>query len=109
MDIGLSYRPRPPSSTLQNMILFIALTGTTSSFSSSKHAALKSHVEIPHMKGFSLTPTHDFDFSVVVFALKIWRHYFCGVHVDIFTDHKSSVCINSNVVQSQTKEVVRIT
>ncbi|XP_069145436.1 uncharacterized protein [Solanum lycopersicum] len=25
-----------------------------------------------------------------LFALKIWRHYLYGVHVDIFTDHKSS-------------------
>ncbi|KAH0712585.1 hypothetical protein KY289_008544 [Solanum tuberosum] len=24
-----------------------------------------------------------------VFALKIWRHYLYGVHVDVFTDHKS--------------------
>ena len=23
------------------------------------------------------------------FALKLWRHYLYGVHVDIFTDHKS--------------------
>ena len=27
--------------------------------------------------------------AVVVFALKIWRHYLYGVHVDVFTDHKS--------------------
>ncbi|KAH0689091.1 hypothetical protein KY289_016449 [Solanum tuberosum] len=26
---------------------------------------------------------------VVVFALNIWRHYLYGVHVDVFTDHKS--------------------
>ncbi|WMV50877.1 hypothetical protein MTR67_044262, partial [Solanum verrucosum] len=34
-------------------------------------------------------PTHDLEFAVVVFALKIWRHYLYGVHVDVFTDHKS--------------------
>ncbi|XP_075096267.1 uncharacterized protein LOC142174380 [Nicotiana tabacum] len=34
-------------------------------------------------------PTHDLELAVVVFALKIWRHYLYGVHVDIFTDHKS--------------------
>ena len=34
-------------------------------------------------------PTHDLELVVVVFALKIWRHYLYGVHVDIFTDHKS--------------------
>ena len=26
---------------------------------------------------------------MVVFALKIWRHYLYGVHCEIFTDHKS--------------------
>ena len=25
----------------------------------------------------------------MVFELKIWRHYLYGVHVDVFTDHKS--------------------
>ena len=34
-------------------------------------------------------PTHDLELVAVVFALKIWRHYFYGVHVDVFTDHKS--------------------
>ncbi|KAM3264521.1 hypothetical protein P3L10_001515 [Capsicum annuum] len=27
--------------------------------------------------------------AAVIFALKIWRHYLYGVHVDIYTDHKS--------------------
>jgi len=34
-------------------------------------------------------PTHDLELAVVVFALKIWRHYLYGVHCDIYTDHKS--------------------
>ena len=34
-------------------------------------------------------PTHDLELAAVVYALKIWRHYLYGVHVDIFTDHKS--------------------
>ena len=34
-------------------------------------------------------PTLDLQLAVVVFALKIWRHYLYGVHVDIFIDHKS--------------------
>ena len=34
-------------------------------------------------------PTHDLELAVVVFGLKIWRHYIYGVHVDVFTDHKS--------------------
>ena len=33
--------------------------------------------------------THDLELAVVVFVLKLWRHYLYGVHVDIFTDHKS--------------------
>ena len=34
-------------------------------------------------------PTHDLELAVVVFALKIWRHYLYGETFQIFTDHKS--------------------
>ena len=34
-------------------------------------------------------PTHDLEFVVVVFSLKIWRNDLYGVHVDVVTDHKS--------------------
>ncbi|WMV37939.1 hypothetical protein MTR67_031324 [Solanum verrucosum] len=34
-------------------------------------------------------PTHDLELATVVFALKIWRHYLYGVHVDVFSYHKS--------------------
>ena len=34
-------------------------------------------------------PTHDLELDAVVFALKIWRHYLYGVHIDVFTDHQS--------------------
>lgn len=34
-------------------------------------------------------PTHDLELAAVIHALKIWRHYLYGVHVDIYTDHKS--------------------
>ena len=34
-------------------------------------------------------PAHDLELEVVVFALKLWRHYLYGVHVDVFKDHKS--------------------
>ncbi|WMV08381.1 hypothetical protein MTR67_001766 [Solanum verrucosum] len=34
-------------------------------------------------------PTHDLDLEAIVFSLKIWRDYLYGVHVDVFTDHKS--------------------
>ena len=34
-------------------------------------------------------PTHDLELAVVLFSLKIWRHYMYGVHVNVFTDRKS--------------------
>ena len=30
-------------------------------------------------------PTHELELATVVFALKIWRHYLYGVHVDLLT------------------------
>ncbi|GJV39194.1 putative reverse transcriptase domain-containing protein [Tanacetum coccineum] len=33
--------------------------------------------------------THDLELDVVVFALKIWRHYMYGTKSVIYTDHKS--------------------
>ena len=34
-------------------------------------------------------PTHDLELAAVNHVLKIWRHYLYGVHVDVYTDHKS--------------------
>ena len=34
-------------------------------------------------------PTYDVELVEVVFTLKIWCNYLYGVHVDVFTDHKS--------------------
>ena len=34
-------------------------------------------------------PTLDIELGVMVFPLKIWRHYLYGVHVAVFTNHKS--------------------
>ena len=34
-------------------------------------------------------PTHDLELAVIVFALKIWRHYLYGEKCFIFTDKKS--------------------
>ena len=34
-------------------------------------------------------PTHDLELTVVLFALKLWRHYLYGEMTQIFTDHKS--------------------
>ena len=33
--------------------------------------------------------THDLELAAIVFALKLWCYYLYGVHIDIFTDHKS--------------------
>ena len=38
-----------------------------------------------HKKNYK---TNDLEHATVVFALKIWRHYLCGVHVDMFTNYK---------------------
>ncbi|WJZ87492.1 hypothetical protein VitviT2T_006866 [Vitis vinifera] len=34
-------------------------------------------------------PTHDLELAVVIFALKIWRHFLFGETCEIFIDHKS--------------------
>ncbi|GJT50585.1 putative reverse transcriptase domain-containing protein [Tanacetum coccineum] len=39
-----------------------------------------------HKKNYT---THDVEPRVVVFALKIWRHYLYGTKCTLFTDHKS--------------------
>ncbi|GJR50752.1 hypothetical protein Tco_1401273 [Tanacetum coccineum] len=39
-----------------------------------------------HEKNYT---THDLELGVVVFALKIWRHYLYGTRCVVFTDHKS--------------------
>ena len=38
-------------------------------------------------------PTHDMDLAVVVFALKIWRHYLYGEEFKVYSYHKSLKCI----------------
>ncbi|GJS74427.1 putative reverse transcriptase domain-containing protein, partial [Tanacetum coccineum] len=39
-----------------------------------------------HEKNYT---NHDLELGVVVFALKIWRHYMYGTKCTVFTDHKS--------------------
>ncbi|GJU97412.1 reverse transcriptase domain-containing protein [Tanacetum coccineum] len=39
-----------------------------------------------HEKNYT---THDLELGVVVFALKIWRHYLYGTKSVVYTDHKS--------------------
>ena len=40
----------------------------------------------PHEKNY---PTHDLELVAIMFALKIWKHYFYGEMCFIYTDHKS--------------------
>nr|GEZ66945.1 putative reverse transcriptase domain-containing protein [Tanacetum cinerariifolium] len=40
----------------------------------------------PNEKNYT---THDLELGVVVFALKIWRHYLYGTKCTVFTNHKS--------------------
>ncbi|GKD06025.1 reverse transcriptase domain-containing protein, partial [Tanacetum coccineum] len=40
----------------------------------------------PHEENYT---THDLELRVVVFTLKIWRHYLYGTKCNVFTDHKS--------------------
>lgn len=34
-------------------------------------------------------PTYDLELVVVIFVLKIWRHYLYGSEFEVFSDHKS--------------------
>ena len=40
----------------------------------------------PHEQNY---PTHDLELAMVVFALKIWRHYLYGEKCKVYTYHKS--------------------
>ncbi len=33
--------------------------------------------------------THDLELAIVIFTLKLWRHYLYGEHCKIYTDHKN--------------------
>ena len=33
--------------------------------------------------------THDLEMEIVIFALKIWRHYLYGETYEIYSNHKS--------------------
>ena len=58
-----------------------------------------------HKKNY---PTHDLELAVIVFALKIWRHYLYGVHVDVYTDHKSLQYVFTQKELTPTKKIVGI-
>ena len=58
-----------------------------------------------HKKNY---PTHDLELASMVFALKLWRHYLYGVHVDLFTNHKSLHYAFTERVQSTSVELVGV-
>nr|GEW96661.1 putative reverse transcriptase domain-containing protein [Tanacetum cinerariifolium] len=51
-----------------------------------KVIAYTSHQLKVHEKNYT---THDLELEAVVFALKMWRHYFYGTKCVVFTNHKS--------------------
>ena len=62
----------------------------------------------PHEKNY---PTHDLELAVIVFALKIWRHYLYGEKCFIYTDHKSLKYLSSqwelNLRQRRWMELIK--
>ncbi|WMV25662.1 hypothetical protein MTR67_019047, partial [Solanum verrucosum] len=83
--------PRP--TTLTEVHSLLGLAGTTKGIGLGyvlmqlgKVIAFASRQLRKHEKNY---PTHDLELVAVVHSLKTWRHYLYGVHVDIFTDHKS--------------------
>jgi hypothetical protein len=34
-------------------------------------------------------PVHDLELAMIMFALRIWRHYLYGASIHVYTDHKS--------------------
>ena len=59
-----------------------------------------------HEKNF---PTHDVESEVMVFDLKIWRHYFYGVHVYVYNDYKSLQCVfTKKRVEYPMKKMVKL-
>ena len=53
-------------------------------------------------------PTHELLLAVVVYALKLWRHYLYGEHVDLFSDYKSlPICFYTEKNESLLKKMAR--
>jgi hypothetical protein len=56
-------------------------------------------------------PIHDLELAIVVYALKIWRHYLMGKRCELYMDHKSSKYIfmqaNMNLRQRRWLELIK--
>ena len=60
----------------------------------------------PHEHNY---PTHDLELVVVVFALKIWRHYLYREKRRIYTDHKNlKYLLTQKDLNFEITEVVRV-
>ncbi|GKD16590.1 putative reverse transcriptase domain-containing protein [Tanacetum coccineum] len=59
-----------------------------------------------HQKNYT---THDLELGVVVFALKMWRHYLYGMKYVLFTDHKSlQHILDQKEAEHETTTMVRV-
>ncbi|GJX69388.1 putative reverse transcriptase domain-containing protein [Tanacetum coccineum] len=59
-----------------------------------------------HEKNYT---THDLELGVVVFALKMWRHYLYGTKCVLFTDHKSlQHILDQKEAEHETTMMVRV-
>ena len=68
-----------------------------------KFIAYSSRQLTAHKKNY---PAHDLDLAAALFALKIYRHYLYGVHLDVFTDHRSlKYVFNPERVESSLEEM----
>nr|XP_009804253.1 PREDICTED: uncharacterized protein LOC104249515 [Nicotiana sylvestris] len=69
--------------------LLTKLTHKGAKFQWTEHGKVIAYASRQLRKHEQNYPTHDLELAAVVFALKIWRHYLYGVHIDVFTDHQS--------------------
>ena len=60
-----------------------------------QHAKFIAYASRKHKVHEIYYPTHELELAAVLFILKNWWHYLYGVHIDIFTDHKSLLYVFS--------------
>nr|GEW10780.1 hypothetical protein [Tanacetum cinerariifolium] len=52
--------------------------------------------------------THDLELGAVVFALRLWRHYFYGTKCVVYTDHKRKANVVAYALSRKEREPIRI-
>ena len=61
------------------------------------------------MKHETNYPTHDLKLAILVFTLKIWRHYLYKEKCQVFTDHKSlKYLLTQKELNLRQKKVVEV-